>query len=235
MQWQGLLQNLGTWQGSFTELSPSGTLVQDTPSELTMSLSDDEKTVNFVLTRFPEAAAPQERVLQFQYPGPGPKVPFFENGCFSQGSLQWSTWGQFGNELALIEGNRRLRLVQVYRQGTDLSSLTLIRESLAGSGAQPSPDLTVADLVGTWTGEAMTLFPDGRLTPPMQTRLTVQQQGDRLEQTLQFGQQTLSSSAQIDGNSLHFDTGPQPMLLLCRLEEPRLCVPPRFSPASRLL
>ncbi len=215
MQWQGLLQNLGVWEGSFTEFSPDGAQVQDTPSELSLSLSADEKAVDLVLKRFPVGAAYQEIALKFNYPGPGPKIPFFESGCFSQGSLQWSTWSQFGNEFALIEGDRRLRLVQLYRQGVDLSSLTLIRESRAGSHAQASPPLTVDDLLGNWNGEAITLYPDGRISLPLQTHLQVQQEGDRLHQTLQFGPQTIRSSARIEGNCLHFDEGAQPMQLLC--------------------
>lgn len=216
MQWQGLLNNLGIWQGSFTELSPQGSQLQDTPSEVTLSLSADEKTVDFVLKRFPIAADPQEMTLQFHYPGPGAKVPFFEDGCFSQGSLQWSAWGQFGSEFALIEGDRRLRLVQLFRQGTDLTRLTLIREHRAGNSAQASPPLTVGDLLGTWVGAATTLYPDGRMASPTQTHLQVQQAGDRLSQTLQFGAQTLHSSARIEGsNTLHFDEGTQPMQLLC--------------------
>ncbi len=215
MQWHGLLQNLGTWEGSFTQLSPNGAQLQDTPSELTLSLSADGQVIDLVLKRFPDGDVPEERSLKFNYPGPGPKIPFFENGCFSQGSLQWSTWGQFGNEFALIEGDRRLRLVQLYRQGTDLSSLTLIRESRAGSSAQTSPPLKVSDLLGTWDGEATTLYPDGRVSSPLQTQLQVQQEGDRLHQTLQFGPQTIRSSARIEGDCLHFDEGAQPMQLLC--------------------
>jgi hypothetical protein len=215
MHWHGLLQNLGTWQGSFTELSPNGVQIQDTPSELCLSLSADGKVVDLLLKRFPGETAPQEIALAFNYPGPGPKIPFFESGCFSQGSLQWSTWGQFGNEFALIEGDRRLRLVQLYRQGADLSSLTLIRESRAGSSAQASPPLKVSDLLGTWDGEATTLYPDGRVSSPLQTQLQVQQEGDRLHQTLQFGPQTIRSSARIEGDCLHFDEGAQPMQLLC--------------------
>jgi hypothetical protein len=215
MQWDGLLQNLGVWEGSFTELSPNGVQLQDTPSELRLGLSADGKVVDLLLQRFPNGAAIQEIALQFNYPGPGPKIPFFESGCFSQGSLQWSTWGQFGNEFALIVGDRRLRLVQLYRQGTDLTSLTLIRESRAGSYAQASPPLTIDDLIGTWDGEATTLYPDGRLSPPLQTHLQVQQDGDRLRQALQFGLQTIRSSARIAGNCLHFDEGAQPMQLLC--------------------
>jgi Domain of unknown function (DUF3598) len=218
-QWQGLLQNLGTWQGSFTQLSPDGLEIQDTPSEVTLTLSADEQTVDFALKRFPDGTVPQEMMLRFQYPGPGPKVPFFESGCFSQGSLQWSAWSSFGNELAMIEGDRRLRLVQLYSQGSDLNSLTLIREVRAGSDAHPSPPLKVDDLIGTWAGEATTLYPDGRLASPVQTCLSVEREGERLSQTLQFERQTISSSARIEdrcqGSCLTFEDSPQPMQLLC--------------------
>ncbi len=214
MQWQGLLQNLGTWEGSFLELSSDGSQRQTTPSQLTMSLSADEQTIHFQLKRIPDSGAAQEMALQFHYPGPGAKVPFFEDGCFSQGALQWSKWSQFGTELALVEGNRRLRLVQIYAQDT-LSSLTLIQERLADSGAQPSPPLSVSDLMGTWFGEATTLYPDGRQDAPVQTLLSVKQDGDRLQQMLQFDQKTICSTAKIDGSSLQFESGPQPMQLLC--------------------
>jgi hypothetical protein len=211
-QWQGLLQNLGIWQGSFTQLSPSAEVQEDVPSELTLSLSDDEKVVSLLLKR----ANTQEVRLQFTYPGPGYQIPFFENGCFSQASLQHSPWTQFGAEFSLFDGHdRRLRLVQLYRQGTDLSSLTLIREQRAGSGAQESPPLTVEALLGQWRGEAVTLSADYRPPEVVPTHLSIQQKGDRLQQTLQFGSQQIQSSAQISGHCLRFMDSPQPMQLLC--------------------
>jgi Domain of unknown function (DUF3598) len=211
LQWQGLLQNLGTWQGSFTQLSPKGVQLEDTPSELTLSLSADEKTVDLLLKR----ESCRDIALQFQYPGPGPQIPFFESGCFSQGSLQWSPYSSFGAEFALIHGDRRLRLVQLYNPGTDPSSLTLIRENRAGSGATESPPLQVSDLLGTWEGEAIALYPDTRRSDPYQTHLQVEQIGDRLTQSLQFSNHRIQTSAQIDGNRLHFSEGAQPMQLLC--------------------
>ncbi len=207
LQWQGLLKNLGIWQGSFTQCSPDGIVLGDTPSELTLSLSEDEKTVDLLLKR----ESSRDIALQFRYPGPGPQIPFFETGCFSQGSLQWSPYSQFGAEFALIHGDRRLRLVQLYPPGSPLSSLILIRESRAKSGALESPSLQIGPLLGTWKGEATTLYPDGRTPSIEKTRLQVRQEGDRINQTLQFGTHTLQSSARIDGNLLHFEDGPQPM------------------------
>lgn len=230
-QWQGLLQNLGIWQGSFTQLSLDGTEIQDIPSEVTLSLSEDEQTVHFRLKRFPDGEAPNEMTLQIQYPGPGPGVPFFEDGCFSQGSLQWSTWTPFGNELALVEGNRRLRLVQLYQQ-SDLSKLTLIRESRTGSQALTSPPLSVEDLIGDWVGQATTLYPDGRVIAAVATRLSMQREDDRLEQTFQCERQTTFASARIDGNCLHFEDSPQPLQMLCLPGGASSLCPPQIQPQT---
>lgn len=226
-QWQGLLQNLGIWHGSFTQLSPQGVHGQDTPSQVTLRLSEDEKTVFFSLQR----EASPEVTLQFNYPGPGLQVPFFENGCFSQGSLQHAPYTQFGAEFALIEGDRRLRLVQLFAQGTALTSLTLIRENRAGNLVQ-SPPLTVDALVGAWEGEAITLYADYRSPDVAPTHLKVEQEGDRLTQTLQFGSHTIQSSAQIKGNSLHFNEGAQPMALLCLPGGASALVPQQMEPRT---
>jgi Domain of unknown function (DUF3598) len=229
-QWQGLLQNLGTWRGSFTNLSPEGVPLQDTPSEVTLRLSEDEQTVFFSLRR----EASPEVALQFNYPGPGPQVPFFENGCFSQGSLQHAPNTRFGAEFALLEGDRRLRLVQLYDQGAALTSLTLIRENRAGNEVQ-SPPLTVDVLVGIWQGEAITLYADSRSPTVMQTHLTVKQDGDRLAQVLQFGGHTIESSARIEGNRLHFEGGAQSMQLLCLPGGASALYPQQIQPRTPFL
>jgi Domain of unknown function (DUF3598) len=209
-QWQGLLQNVGIWKGSFTNLTPEGIQLKETPSEVILRLSEDEKTVFFSLQR---EVSPEVK-LQFNYPGPGLQVPFFKSGCFSQGSLQHAPYTQFGAEFALIEGDRRLRLVQLFDQGSTLSSLTLICENRADNSVQ-SPPLTVDALLGTWQGEAITLCADYRSPEVTPTRLQVERLGDRLTQTIQFGSHTIQSSAQIKENALHFKDGAQPMQLLC--------------------
>jgi hypothetical protein len=221
-QWMGLLKNLGQWKGSFCQFSPLGVRLEDVPSQLTLSLSEDEKTVSLLLKRFSDTQPIQDIALQFQYPGPGSRIPFFAEGAFSQGALQWSRWSQSGAELSLIHGDRRLRLVQLFESGQSLSSLTLIRETLEGSSSIESPPLTLADLSGTWRGDAITLYPDGRVTDPIQTTLQVKQEGDRLRQSLEFGQQTLMSTGHIeervypDGQfqRILFTDGQQPMQLL---------------------
>jgi Domain of unknown function (DUF3598) len=226
-QWQGLLQNQGTWKGSFTNLSLEGVQLQDTPSEVNIHLSEDEQTVFFSLQR--EGAA--EVKLQFSYPGPGLQVPFFEDGCFSQGSLQHAPQINFGAEFALIEGDRRLRLVQLFDRGAELTSLTLIRENRAGNTVQ-SPPLTVDALLGTWQGEAMTRYADNRNPDTVQTQIVVERKGDRLMQSLQFGNHRIETSAHIDGNRLHFSESAQPMQLLCLPGGASALVPQQIQPRT---
>jgi hypothetical protein len=226
-QWQGLLQNQGTWKGSFTNLSSEGVELQDTPSEVNIRLSEDEQTVFFSLQREDSS----EINLQFNYPGPGLQVPFFEDGCFSQGSLQHAPNINFGAEFAIREGDRRLRLVQLFDQGTALTSLTLIRENRAGNTVQ-SPPLTVDALVGVWQGEAITRYADYREPDVMQTQIMVERKGDHLTQSLQFGNHRIQTSAQIDGNRLHFSEGAQPMLLLCLPGGASALMPQQIQPRT---
>jgi Domain of unknown function (DUF3598) len=226
-QWQGLLQNQGTWKGSFTNLSLDGVQLQDTPSEVNIQLSEDEQMVFFSLQR--EGTA--EIKLQFEYPGPSPQVPFFEDGCFSQGSLQHAPNVNFGAEFALIEGDRRLRLVQLFERGAELTSLTLIRENRAGNTVQ-SPPLTVDALIGFWQGEAITRYADNRNPDVMQTQIVVEQEGERLTQSLQFGNHRIQTSARIDGNRLHFSEGTQPMQLLCLPGGASALVPQQIQPRT---
>ncbi|MBD0387112.1 MAG: DUF3598 family protein, partial [Nostoc sp. C3-bin3] len=44
-QWECLLQNLGVWEGSFTNFSPEGTLLNDTPSHLSLEGLNNNQTV----------------------------------------------------------------------------------------------------------------------------------------------------------------------------------------------
>lgn len=214
-QWDCLRENLGEWQGSFTQISPQGELLNDTPSMLTLIEQDNQITLKLV--RSPQNAAPTELIRSFRAPGPGAAIPFFDTGAFCQGSLFWPSFGQQGAELALTAGDRRLRLVQLYEDNR-LSSLTLIREARANSGAVESSPLRVESLVGVWEGEAVTKTGDGWISPPSTSRLVVQQNGDRLQQTLTFqtpsGSQTLQSTAHIEGNCLRFEEGAQPVQIL---------------------
>ncbi|NJM58930.1 MAG: DUF3598 family protein [Synechococcales cyanobacterium RU_4_20] len=183
-----------------------------------------------MLVRTPPGGSPDEMIRSFQPPGPGPLVPFFETGAFCQGSTFWSSQSRNGAELALTTPERRVRLVLLYAGlggCSRLSEITLIRESRALSGAVESAPLTVEQLLGTWEGESVSLFPDGRELGGIQSRLTLQRVGDR-PRTIAHGQKRhreqrhrgcgrrshphLHSSHR--GNQLLFESGPFPIQVL---------------------
>lgn len=216
-QWDCIRKNLGEWQGSFTQVSPQGQLLGDTPSRLTLVETEADR-LQLTLIRQPPGQAPTELVRSFSKPGPGPLVPFFETGAFCQGSSYWSPGGQTGAELALTAPERRLRLVLLYAGSSSgqsqLSDITLIRESRAGSGATESPKLTLAQLLGTWRGRSVSLFPTGRQSEAIASELTLQQEGDLLKQLLRIGERAIPSSGRIQGDIITFDSGPQPVQVL---------------------
>lgn len=213
-QWDCLLQNLGEWQGSFTRFSPQGEALTDTPTVVSLEGLNQNKTVRQVIRRYPRDRDVEETVLE--YSTLARSVLFFETGAFSQGSMQWGPFSEFGAELGLIAGNRRLRLVQLYNKEAQLSQLTLIREKRAGTDTPERPPLTVDQLLGEWQGEAITLYPDLRSPDTYSTKLTIERpDSNRLVQQLTFGVgesvQTLTSSARIDGAMLYFQDGSLPV------------------------
>lgn len=216
-QWECLLQNLGEWQGSFTRFSPQGEQLKDTPTVVSLEGLNDNQTIRQIVRRLPPGEAVDEKVLE--YSSLGRNTLFFENGAFSQGSIQWAPFSEFGAELGLIEGTRRLRLVQLFSKDSQLAQLTLIRERLAGTNAPKRPPLTVEQLLGEWEGEAVTIYPDWRSPDTCPTRLKLHRDDtNRLVQQLTFGTgasvRTISSRAKINGSSLHFDESPLPTQVL---------------------
>src|SRR4028119_253542 len=154
-QWDCLLQNLGEWQGSFTRFSPQGEQLEDTPTVVSLEGLNDHQTIRQIIRRLPPGQPVDEKVLE--YSSLGRNTLFLENGAFSQGSIQWGPFAEFGAELGLIEGNRRLRLVQLFDKDSQLAQLTLIREKLADTEAPERPPLTLEQLLGEWQGEAVTI------------------------------------------------------------------------------
>jgi hypothetical protein len=216
-QWDCIRENLGKWQGSFTQFSPQGQALKDSPSVLRLE-EDGPDSIKLSLTRTPPGEAPNEMLRSFSKPGPGAMVPFLETGAFCQGSTYWSTVSQAGAELALTTPNRRLRLVLLYAglgQGiSQLTDITLIRENRAGSGALESPKLTVEQLLGTWKGSSISHSANGLISEPMASELLLQREGDSLKQVLRFGERTLESLGQIEGDVIRFADGPQPVQVL---------------------
>jgi hypothetical protein len=221
-QWECLLQNLGKWQGSFTQLAPNGEVLADTPTVVAFEALNNNQTMRQLVRRFlpsqngsePEI---QDKILEYSSLNRG--TLFFENGAFSQGSLQLGPFAEFGAELGLIAGNRRLRLVQLFNREGNLHQLTLIRETRAETEPVERPPLQLSDLLGEWQGEAVTLYPDWRSPDTYATHLKLHQDGaDRVVQKLTFGlgdtARTITSTARIDGASLRFEQNAQAVQVL---------------------
>jgi hypothetical protein len=215
-QWDNFLQNLGEWHGSFTQFSPQGEIVKDTPSVLMLEQLEDHKTVRLTLRRFPPSpdgsTKPPVDELVRQYQSFGRDLLFFDNGAFSQGPLQLSPFSASGAEFGFIQDNRRLRVVELCNPEGNLQSLTLIREYRVGTNLEERPTLTVEMLIGTWQGEATTLYPDLRSPDTFLTQMQLQIDSlGRLQQQLSFENQTISSTARIENSILYFDESSQPV------------------------
>jgi len=220
-QWENFLQNLGEWHGSFTQLSTRGEVLQDTPSIISLEGFNDNKTVRLKLRRFSPnpsgVGEPSVSELVREYQTLGRDILFFENGAFSQGTIQLAPFSECGAELGFIYNYRRLRFAQIYNTDGYLSKLTLIREKQLDKNVPERPPLTVDDLLGEWEGEAVTMYPDGRSPDFYSTKLQLHlESSDRLVSKITFGSNAtvISSSASIDGSVLHFNEGASPVQVL---------------------
>lgn len=213
-QWERLLKNTGSWVGSFTRLSPLGEVLSDLPSVVTLQPSADQTLMRQTIIKQPPHAPPQETVLEYR--SLAKSVLFFDNGAFSQGSIQWGPFSDFGAELGLISGPHRLRLVQIFDKSRQLQPLTLIREHLEGETASQRPRLTLEMLEGQWHGEATTLYPDLQPADTYSTQLTVVRRGSAVEQTLQIGRgaSPIRTEGTVLGDRVLFTSGPQPVQVL---------------------
>jgi hypothetical protein len=228
-QWDCLLKNLGVWQGSFTQLSPTGQVLADVPSLVSLSglnnnqLNNDlnnNQTVRQTIRKF--AATGElvyDRVLEYSSLNRGTLV--FEDGAFSQGSIQYGVLAEFGAELGFLAADCRLRLVLQFDKTSHLAKLTLIREHRQGSPAPQRPPLTPEQLIGTWQGEAVTLYPDWRSPARYPTQLSVTLTGqhhNHLSQRLTLPDLEFSSVAQIEPQAeatiLRFEQGRFPVQVL---------------------
>jgi hypothetical protein len=214
--WENFLKNLGEWTGTFTQVSIDGEILSSTPSILTLEGLEDNQLVKFRLRRFANNTDEPPTFDRVQeYRSLGRQAVFFDTGAFSKGSIQVAPFAEFGAEYGFVSENRRSRLVQLFDKQSNFASLTLIREIRSGTDATLRPDLTVEQLVGKWAGKACTCYADWRDPTTMQTSLEISQVGDSLQQQLTFGDRTISSTARIDGNRLHFaGTTPRTILLL---------------------
>ena len=227
-QWHCLLKNLDIWQGSFASFSPIGEWREETPTIVSLEGLNDNQTVRQTIQRYASlveagsrpplqaGVSIDEKVLEYSSLGRG--VLFFEDGAFSQGSMQFAPFSEFGAELGLIAGDRRLRLVQLFDRESQLAQLTLIREQRAGSDAAERAPLTLEALLGEWHGEAITLYPDWRSPTTYSTHLQISRSGDnQVAQSLTFGDSagsTIRSTANVAGSRLQFNQGALPVQVL---------------------
>ena len=211
-QWEGLLQNLGIWDGSFTQVSTEGILLQDTPSVVILEGRNNNQTVYQSVERFPPTEAP-ERKIELEYTSIDRYLIFFDNGDFARGSSYYSAFGVFGSEFGLIDRERRLRFVILYDRDR-LDKITVIREHLRDSNQPENPLLTADQLLGTWSGEIVTHYADGRARQQSRTTLSIRREGDRIGYTLELEGASLQSTGTVEGNMVNFTGGRQPVRLL---------------------
>lgn len=207
-QWDFFLKNLGEWHGSFAKFLPNGEAIDELPTVVAVTETDSGQVQVHV-----DYLTDQDRNVTWTFGSVPGDMTFFEGGEFSRGDKWLHGLSNAGFEQGLIQSPRRVRLVQVYKAG-QLEKVVLICEQLQGASIPVSPRLTVDDLVGNWTGEAVTL--SAKSPEPMRypTQLQVQVNGDRLSQQITFGNRTLISTARIDGSMLHFEDGGYPVHLL---------------------
>lgn len=194
-QWPCIQQNIGTWHGAFVEFSPEGQQVKETPSVLTLKETEPGKTMQLTLERTPPGGTTNVVQQSFHHPGPAPYVLFFESGAFSQGTPQWSSFGQFGAEFSLKVGDRRVRYVVMYESTQHYTSkikyVTLICETQTGSTEFTESVPTEKSFMGDWSGTANVLH--ATMAPP--TTGTSQWQLSRA----QNNDLTLTCSEQLEG------------------------------------
>lgn len=229
-QWQRLLKNVGTWQGSFTQVSPQGKILTDVPTEVVLIPQEGDQAMRQEIHRYPPGSPAQTQVLAYR--SLSRSTLFFTGGAFSQGSVQWGPFSQFGAELGFIAGERRLRLVQLFDKSSELQQITLIREQLKGSTAPERDALRLSDLIGTWKGEAVTQYADLRPDQQQATELTVEPVSDsQIRQTITFGQNlpSISSIGTVSGQIISFAEGSQPVQVLLLPDGASVTCPTRIT------
>ncbi len=228
-QWQRLLKNVGTWQGSFTQLSAQGQILSDVPTAVALIPQDNNQAMRQEIHRYPPGEAEQTKVLEYR--SLSRTTLFFEDGAFSQGSTQWGPFSEFGAELGLISGERRLRLVQLFKS-SEFQQLTLIREQLKGSSEPERSPLQIDDLIGSWQGEAVTQYADLRPEQSQTTELRVEQASDReIQQTITLpNAPAISSKGIIENQTISFQAGSQPVQVFRLPDGASATFPLRITP-----
>ncbi|MBE9223564.1 DUF3598 family protein [Cyanobacterium stanieri LEGE 03274] len=210
-QWERLLKNRGVWLGSFTQFSPRGEFIKDTPTEIKLEGLNEDKTIRLTVTRLGQDSPPH--INEFTYLNRS--IFLFEEGHFSKGNLQFSPFSTFGAEFGFCKEDRRLRMVQLFDKNSIFEQATLIREFRENTSKQEKPPLSLNQLIGEWQGEAITLYPDWREPEKYATKLILEEKGNQVKQTITTPHLEFTSTAQVENNALTFsETGQQIRCLL---------------------
>jgi hypothetical protein len=215
--WENFLQNLGEWRGSFTTFSAAGEILSDTESILNLVASEENRLVKFRVRRYGEEGYDSAPTNDFteEYRTIGRQNVFFDTGAFSKGTIQISPISDFAAEYGFVAIDRRLRFVQLFDMDRKFSKVVLIREFLADTEPVEQPPLTADRLIGRWVGQATTAYADLRNPEMFETCLEIQRIGsDQLQQTLTFGDRSISSTALITDQKLIFADTNREILLL---------------------
>ncbi|ELS00828.1 protein of unknown function (DUF3598) [Xenococcus sp. PCC 7305] len=205
-QWDYFLNNIGTWQGSFTHLDAKGIELKDTPTIVTFEATHNNQTVHQIVNYLPQDQPASKVEVDYAPTSLSRDLIFFPNGSFCRGNTQWNGYSNFVSEFGLIAGDRRLRTVNIYNNSINLNRIVLIREKLPDSNTPERPQLTVEDLLGEWQGEAMTIFPDSSEPKISKTHLKIKQKDqNHIEQQLSFGNRKITSTAKLLGSRLLFE------------------------------
>lgn len=233
-QWQRLLKNVGTWQGSFTQLSGQGHILSDIPTTVALIPQNGELAMRQEIHRYPPGEAPRTKVLE--YSSLSRATLFFEDGAFSQGSTQWGPFSEFGAELGFIAGERRLRLVELFDKSSEFKQLTLIREQLKGSIEPERPPLNINNLLGTWQGEATTQYADLRSEQRQASQLVIERVSEStIRQTITLPSlPPISSIGTISGQIISFTEGSQPVQVMLLPDGASATFPPKITPRQPL-
>jgi len=178
-----------------------------TPSVVSLQALNEQQTVRQTIEKFSAFSNEQMSQETIAYQSLNRNTLIFENGAFSVGSGQFAPFTEFGAELGFIERDRRLRLVPLYNQDSELETITLIRESRQGIMTPSSPPVSIEQLLGEWYGKAITLYPDLSPCQTYATQLNIEREGNILNQTLKTQTWEFTSSAKIDNNCLVFEQG----------------------------
>jgi hypothetical protein len=217
--WKNFLKNRGEWHGSFSQIAPSGELLDSVASILTIEVQEGDRLALFRLNRYSVGGYSEPPISETvqEYRSIGRQNIFFDTGSFSKGTIQLAPFADFVTEFGFIHQDRRLRFVQLFDSAHGFTRLVLIRECRHQSNQPERQVLTIDQLLGEWEGEATTAYADLRDPETSKTHLKIKQiSADQLEQTLSWHNQTICSIAKVSANKLRFENeiATREMLLL---------------------